>query len=113
MRKYLVIIQNMRERESFRKRTLTNHSKSKRKVSNSKIQNSNKIIQKEDHAIEKSFKPMRERKYPKWDLYTKTSKRDGKSERKTSIRDAKKREMQKEYSKIQDNSKSMSKDTHK
>ena len=32
---------------------------------------------------------MRERKYPKWDFYIKTSKRDGKSERKTSIRDAK------------------------
>ena len=27
MRKYLIIIQNMRERESFRKRTLTIHSK--------------------------------------------------------------------------------------
>ena len=33
---------------------------------------------------------MRERRYPKWDFYIKTSKRDGKSERKTSIRDAKK-----------------------
>ena len=56
---------------------------------------------------------MRERKYPKWDFYIKTSKRDGKSERKTSIRDAKKGGMQKEYSKIQEHSKSMSKDTQK
>ena len=69
-----------RERESFRKTTLTNHSKFMRKVSNSKkskLWDRSFKMRSFKHIWKNHSKFMREKRHPKG-ILKRTSKRDGK-----------------------------------